>query len=124
MGASTNLYAAKCYWPGVTEGQVQQAAACAAAEAASGTASVIDYLGAILFPDDELVLCLFNAPTPAAVRRTAESAGIPCDRVMSSRWLPHPPRAIKASAGGQQPPTSCVPTDQVPYRALATRSQR
>jgi hypothetical protein len=124
MGASTNLYAAKCYWPGVTEGQVQQAAACAAAEAASGTASAIDYLGAILFPDDELVLCLFNAPTPPVVRRTAERAGIPCDRVMNSRWLPHPPRAIKASARGQQPPTSCAPTDEVPYRALATRSQR
>jgi hypothetical protein len=65
------LYAAKCYWPGVTESQLEQATVRAAAEArtASRAGAAIAYLGAIVFPDDELVLCLFDAGSRAAVRR-------------------------------------------------------
>ncbi len=47
------------------------------------------YLGSILFRDDELVLCLFDAPSSAALRRVAERAGIPRERVMNSQWMPH-----------------------------------
>jgi hypothetical protein len=85
------LYAAKCYWPGVTERQLEQAAARAAAqaEAASLAGPAIAYLGSILFEDDELVLCLFDAPSRAAVRTTTECADIPCERVMHTHWLPH-----------------------------------
>jgi len=100
MSAAENPYAAKCYWPGVTERRVEQAGARAAAEAASRTPSAIAYLGSILFPDDELALCLLHAAARAAVRRTSEWAGIPRDRVMNSRWLPRTPRAIKACPGG------------------------
>jgi hypothetical protein len=80
----TPLYAAKCYWPGVTELALEQAAARAATEVDAG------YVGSLLFPDDELALCLFDAPSRAAVRRTTERAAIPCERVMDSLWLPHP----------------------------------
>jgi hypothetical protein len=87
------IYAAKCYWPGVTEHQLEQAAARAILETAtaSRTGSAIAYLGSILFEDDELVLCLFDAASRAAVRTTTERAGIPCERVMDSHWLA-PPR--------------------------------
>ena len=101
--AHPNLYAAKCYWPGVTERQVQQAAACAAAEATSGTASAIDYLGAILFPDDELVLCLFDAPRAPPYEGQPNGPASPASASWTHAGWPHPPRAIKASAGGQQP---------------------
>jgi hypothetical protein len=85
-----NFYAAKCYWPGVTARQLEQASARAGAEAeaASRAGSTIAYLGSIVFPDDELVLCLFDAASRAVVRATAERAGMPCERVMYSHWLP------------------------------------
>jgi hypothetical protein len=75
------LYAAKCYWPEVTEREVEQAATRAASDRDSG------YVGVLLFPDDELVLCLFDGASPAAVREAADRAGIPCERVMGLRWL-------------------------------------
>jgi uncharacterized protein DUF4242 len=81
------IYAAKCYWPGVTEHQLEQAVARAV------TASRTAYLGAILFEEDELVLCLFEAPSRAAVRMATERAGMPCERVMDSHWLAPPSAA-------------------------------
>jgi hypothetical protein len=92
----------------VTEGQLEQATVRAAAEArtASRAGAAIAYLGAIVFPDDELVLCLFDAGSRAAVRRTTELAAIPCERVMHSHWLPCHPPAITGREDGQRPPTA------------------
>jgi hypothetical protein len=91
MFPPTPFLAAKCYWPGVTERAVALAAGrgSAEAEAVSRAGSAVGYLGSILFRDDELVLCLFDASSSAAVRRVAERAGIPCERVMNSQWMPH-----------------------------------
>jgi hypothetical protein len=84
------MYAAKCYWPAVTEQELERAAARAASEAAiaSHADTAIAYLGSIVFEADELVLCFFDSSSRAAVRTTALRAGIPCERVMDSRWLP------------------------------------
>ena len=79
------LYAAKCYWPEVTEAELERAAVRVTSDKDSG------YLGSLLFPSDRLVLCLFDAPSRAAVKHASERAGIPCERVMESRWLA-PPR--------------------------------
>jgi hypothetical protein len=73
------LYTAKCYWPGVTEDEF------VARRASSAGAS---YVGTLLFPDDALVLCLFEAATPTAVNEASHRASLPCDRVMRTRWLP------------------------------------
>jgi hypothetical protein len=78
------LYAAKCYWPEVTEGELAQAARRVARRPEAG------YAGSLLFPGDELVLCLFDARSAEAVRRASERAGIPCERVMELRWLAPP----------------------------------
>ena len=75
------LYAAKCYWPGVTEDDVEKAGVFLSREAE------VPYLGALLFPGDALVLCLFEAQARAAVRDVSERAGIPCERVMSTSWI-------------------------------------
>jgi hypothetical protein len=94
------IYAAKCYWPGVTEQELRRAVARAVAETTASRADVaVTYLGSILFQHDELVLCLFDAASRAVVRRTAERAGIPCERVMDSRWLP---------ANAPQPPNQSL----------------
>jgi hypothetical protein len=86
MLPATPFFAAKCYWPGVTE----QSLELAASRAGAGC------LGSILFSDDELALCLFDAASSAAVRRTAEAAGIPCERVMDALWLPNPHQEVTA----------------------------
>jgi hypothetical protein len=74
------LFIAKCYWPGVDEAEVKRAAA-RAGRASSG------YLGALLLPDDDLVLCFFQARSSSTVKRASERAGIPCERVIGSVWL-------------------------------------
>jgi len=96
--ASAMLYTAKCYWPGVTADELEQAAERAlAATAQTPRPSRPTYLGSILFPGDDLVLCLFEARTRAAVRHASDQAGIPCERVMDTVWLaPDPPSNIAA----------------------------
>ena len=85
------MYAAKCYWPGITESDLEQVAERAAgASLAPGTGTVI-YLGALLFPADDLVLCLFQGPSPAAVIQASDQLGIPFERLMGSTWF-HPRR--------------------------------
>ena len=44
----------------------------------------------MLFPDDDLVLCLFESSSAAAVHQANDRAGIPCERLMRSVWLPNP----------------------------------
>jgi hypothetical protein len=73
------LYTAKCYWPGVTEEEVR-----ASVTRASGAA---DFRGALYLPGDDLVLCLFDVPTRADVKRASEQAGLPCERVIESVWF-------------------------------------
>ena len=80
------VFAAKCFWPGVTQAEVERATARAAQEAkkASHAGNPVAYLGSIVFVDDDLLLCLFEASSRTAVWRTNERAGIPCERVMET----------------------------------------
>lgn len=75
------LYAAKCYWPGVTDEDIESAAVLLAGDAEA------TYVGSLLFPGDALVLCVFEAKTDGAVRQASERARIPCERVMSTWWI-------------------------------------
>ena len=85
------LYAAKCYWPGVTQTDLEQVAERAAkADLAVDDVRVM-YLGSLLFAADDLVLCLFQGPSRAAVIQVSDRLGIPRERLMDSLWLgPHP----------------------------------
>ena len=76
------LYTAKCFWPGVRETDIDRL------EPISASTNGVTYAGALLFPEDELVLCFFESTSRAAVRRASEQAGIPCERVMQAVWLP------------------------------------
>jgi hypothetical protein len=86
------LYTAKCYWPGLDAAEFDRVEAKRLAQRSTGAPDVI-YRGAILFPEDELVLCLFDASSRAAVKQAAERARAPCERVMDSVWLPAPDSA-------------------------------
>jgi hypothetical protein len=84
------LYAAKCYWPGITRSELERATARAPGPRSNAAATEVNYLGSLLFSNDDLVLCLYEAPSRAAVKHASEQAGIPCERVMDSVWLdPH-----------------------------------
>jgi hypothetical protein len=104
------LYAAKCYWPDVTQAELERAAAHAATDTDGG------YLGSLLFPGDKLVLCLFDA-TRAAVQSASDRAGIPCERVMESLWL-----APSKHPGAELAPASSPP--QASRRRAAERDSR
>ena len=75
------LYTAKCFWPGVTESEVRDALGGAARHRTPTCR------GALLFTDDELVLCLFESGTREAVRSASVHLGIPCERVIDSVWI-------------------------------------
>jgi hypothetical protein len=92
------LYAAKCYWPGVTHADLQQVADRARAGPDPGNGNV-SYLGALLFAADDLVLCLFCGPARAAVIQASDRLGIPCERLMEPIWLP---QASSSPKGAQQ----------------------
>jgi hypothetical protein len=81
------LYAAKCYWPGVNRTVIEQVAARAAEAHFERERRDVAYRGSLLFSDDDLVLCLFEGPSRAAVKRASEQLRIPCERVMASVWL-------------------------------------
>lgn len=69
------LYTAKCYWPGVSEAELERAV------------SALDCRGALYFPGDEVVLCVVEAASRAAVKEASERAGLPCERVIDSVWI-------------------------------------
>jgi hypothetical protein len=75
------LYTAKCFWPGVTESEVRDVLE-RAAERPTPTSR-----GALLFADDQLVLCLFESETRESVRAASVQLGIPCERVIDTVWI-------------------------------------
>ena len=81
------LYAAKCYWPGVAETDLEQVAERAGRAGPASGSNTVTYLGSLLFADDDLVLCLFLGPSRAAVIQASDRLGIPCERLMDSAWL-------------------------------------
>ena len=83
-------YLAECFWPGVQETDLSalDQRARASAAAVSGTGQVVRYLGSLLMRQDEVVLCRFEGSEPL-VRRVAEAAAIPFERILeaaSSPW--------------------------------------
>jgi hypothetical protein len=79
------LYTAKCFWPGVSERELRIAAAQAGSPIAERPRTA--FRGALYLPDDELVLCLFDAASRAAVKRASERAGMPCERIIETVWV-------------------------------------
>jgi len=81
------LYAAKCYWPGVAETDLERVAERADRAGPASRSNTVTYLGSLLFSDDDLVLCLFQGPSRAAVIQASDRLGIPCERLMDAAWL-------------------------------------
>ena len=78
------LYAAKCFWPGLTEAGLRLAADRAADPGGEAQAT---FRGALYLPREELVLSLFESGSREAVKRASEQAGMPCERVIETVWV-------------------------------------
>ena len=98
------LYAAKCYWPGVTETDVERVAARADRAGLAAGGNTVVYLGSLLFAADDLVLCLFRGPSRAAVIQASGRLGIPCERLMDLAWL-GPGLSVHEEAPPRSPPS-------------------
>ena len=72
------------YWPGVSTAEVERVAQRNSAVAAELRRRGVDirYERSILVPEDETVICLFEAESPEAVAEAGRRADIPCDRVV------------------------------------------
>ncbi len=89
MGEAARSFIAECFWPGVTEAEVEALDArafAAAAELARG-GEPVSFLGSILMREDEVVLCQFEGAAET-VRRAAELAGIPFERILETAHSP------------------------------------
>jgi hypothetical protein len=84
-------YVAECFWSGVGEDDVRELdrriELCVAELAGQG--EPVEYLGALLILDDEVVLCLFDGPL-ATVHTVTERAEIPFDRILRCTRVGHP----------------------------------
>lgn len=80
---------AECLVPGLTLVTAQVLAGRITAELASRPRPHVSFLGSLLMPGDEVLLCLFSGPE-AEVRAVSERAGLPFERVLACVGLGWP----------------------------------
>jgi hypothetical protein len=78
------LYTAKCYWPGVTEDALREAAERAQQQNADNRPV---FRGLLYLRGDDTALSLFEADSAASVKQASESVGMPCERVIATVWV-------------------------------------
>jgi hypothetical protein len=76
----TGWQVVECLLPGVTTEIAESLAGQVRSELASSRSPVC-YVGSLLMPEDEVLLCLFAGP-PAEVRALSERAGLPFERIL------------------------------------------
>jgi hypothetical protein len=76
----TQTFFAECYWPGVDQARLE--AAVERLGPAQQPNVGVRWVDATLIPADEIVLCVFEAPSAGAVRATTDRAGMPSERIL------------------------------------------
>jgi len=89
-------FVAECFWVGVTDEDLLRLdeRSAASVEQLALDGEHVRYLGSMLMRSDEVVLCFFEG-SEEGVRRAAQAAGIPFERVLettSSPWAVNEPR--------------------------------
>jgi hypothetical protein len=79
------LYTAKCYWPGVTEEDLRDAAARAHEHNRVDDSPL--FRGLLYLRGDDTALSLFEADSTASVKQASENVGMPCERVIATVWV-------------------------------------
>jgi hypothetical protein len=82
-------FVAECLWIGVTDDDLRRLdeRASTAVEKVVLEGEEVRYLGSILMRADEVVLCFFEG-SAGAVRRVAQEAGIPFERLLETAGSP------------------------------------
>jgi hypothetical protein len=81
-GTHADWQVAECLLPGVTAAIAEALAEQVRAELARSPApGDVSFLGSLLMPEDEVLLCLFTGPL-AEVRAISERAGLPFERIL------------------------------------------
>ena len=83
-------FVAECFWVGVTDDDLRRIdeRAAAAVEGLDSEEDHVRYRGSVLMRSDEVVLCFFEG-SAAGVRRAAEAAAIPFERILETASSPH-----------------------------------
>ena len=84
MEPATPSFIAECFWPDVSEADLE-ALDRRVAQAATGLD--VRYLGSILLREDEVVLCQFDGLADT-VRTVAERAQVPFERILHAACSP------------------------------------
>lgn len=82
-------FVAECFWIGVKDEDLRRVdeRAAAAVEKLAVAGEHVRYLGSLLVRTDEVVLCFFEG-TAGSVRRAAEEAAIPFERILETARSP------------------------------------
>jgi len=87
MAETAASFVAECYWPDVHEEEVLELDQRILASLSED----VRHLGSVLIREDEVVLCHFEG-TAEAIRRVAEQAHVPYERLLAAT-VSHPPLA-------------------------------
>jgi hypothetical protein len=79
MAESAASYVAECYWPDVHEDEVR----ALDQRIAASLGDDVHFLGSVLIREDEVVLFHFEG-TPEAIKRVAERAEVPYERLLAT----------------------------------------
>lgn len=106
-GPDPQWHVAECLLPGLSRATAEELGRRVRQELAGAPGGQVSFLGALLMPADEVLLCLFAGPE-ADVRAVSERAGVPFERILACvavSWrAPAPGRPRRAAAG--RPPGS------------------
>ena len=86
MEPGTSSFIAECFWPDVSEADLD-ALDQRVEQASKELSAHVRYLGSILLREDEVVLCRFEG-TAEDVRDVAERAEVPFDRLLTAARSP------------------------------------
>lgn len=79
--ARSQWHIAECLVPGLTERRAEVLSQRLRAELARSAGCQVLFIGSLLMPEDEVLLCLF-AGSRAEVREVSERAGLPFERIL------------------------------------------
>ena len=105
MSGAATSYVAECFWIGVGDDDLRllDKRAAMSAAAMSGGGERVRYLGSVLMRSDEVVLCFFEG-SATSVRRAAELAQIPFERILETAGSPWAAMHESRRKGGRSIP--------------------
>jgi hypothetical protein len=118
-GPDPQWQVAECLMPGLSRAAAEALGRRVRQELAGPSGGRVAFLGALLMPEDEVLLCLFTGPE-AEVRAVSERAGVPFERILACvavSWRAQAPGGPRRSAPGRGAPGA-------PGPELTMRSER